>query len=310
MAKPKKSENTTFIFLIIIAFIFVSQQAGFQGSVAPPHVSTSPLRGPHDLTGIDVSGMSNSYVDPQAIKIELRPFGTSLVKGTVFLGSGDYTDGDSTAPGAGKAYSLRFYYPVEDLVVNAGDTLKLLYADGSELTVYLPFANAPANPVASKNYFISEDGSTYYNLDYTNFAAGPPGEQCVPQCSGFECGRDGCGGFCGFCGQGFTCQSNSCIADACVPKTSCGSCTGPFGLNCEAVNAESACSVTEGCQWSQTAVCGDESDGCGGFVQCGVCGAGESCNAGMCEAASACTVDDITFGWVELNQAINKWVNN
>ena len=35
-------------------------------------------------------------------------------------------------------------------------------------------------------------------------------EQCVPQCAGFECGDDGCGGSCGGCDSGDTCSDGEC----------------------------------------------------------------------------------------------------
>jgi hypothetical protein len=72
---------------------------------------------------------------------------------------------------------------------------------------------------------------------------GPSG--CEPECTGRECGTDGCGGTCGTCSTG-TCLAGSC----CFPD-----CTGR--------------------------ICG--SDGCGG--SCGECGdRGEDCNVnGQCE---------------------------
>jgi len=40
------------------------------------------------------------------------------------------------------------------------------------------------------------------------------GVACVPDCSGKECGDDGCGGFCGICLSGKTCNSNGqCVVD-------------------------------------------------------------------------------------------------
>ncbi|MGM0578582.1 MAG: hypothetical protein ACQEXJ_22850 [Myxococcota bacterium] len=37
-----------------------------------------------------------------------------------------------------------------------------------------------------------------------------PDEQCVPECSGRECGDDGCGGSCGTCESGLVCSEGSC----------------------------------------------------------------------------------------------------
>jgi hypothetical protein len=34
---------------------------------------------------------------------------------------------------------------------------------------------------------------------------------CAPNCAGVACGPDGCGGFCGQCGDGLTCQGGKCV---------------------------------------------------------------------------------------------------
>ncbi|HEX9294289.1 MAG TPA: glycoside hydrolase family 19 protein [Polyangiaceae bacterium] len=76
---------------------------------------------------------------------------------------------------------------------------------------------------------------------------------CTPNCSGKNCGNDGCSGNCGTCATGSTCNaSGSCVA-SCTP-----SCAGK--------------------------ACG--SDGCSG--SCGTCSGGTSCNAsGQCVSSSA-----------------------
>ncbi len=69
---------------------------------------------------------------------------------------------------------------------------------------------------------------------------------CTPDCSGKECGADGCGGTCGTCsGPQEVCVEGQCV---CQP----------------------ACAAKE---------CGD--DGCGGT--CGTCPAGSDCQAGRCK---------------------------
>ncbi len=46
---------------------------------------------------------------------------------------------------------------------------------------------------------------------------GPNGE-CVPSCTGKQCGPDGCGGSCGWCGGNDSCQAGSCTSvDGCTP---------------------------------------------------------------------------------------------
>lgn len=34
---------------------------------------------------------------------------------------------------------------------------------------------------------------------------------CWLECTGLECGYDGCGGICGSCSDGFSCEFNLCI---------------------------------------------------------------------------------------------------
>jgi len=82
---------------------------------------------------------------------------------------------------------------------------------------------------------------------------------CTPDCTGRECGSDGCSGSCGGCPPGKICSRNQCIDKPCTP----------------------ACFERE---------CG--SDNCGGL--CGTCPQGEDCNEynGQCvgaECTPACT---------------------
>ena len=71
---------------------------------------------------------------------------------------------------------------------------------------------------------------------------------CEADCTGKQCGDDGCSGSCGTCGGGQICASGQCVVD-CVP-------------DCEGKS------------------CGD--NGCGGI--CGACAQGESCLQGACQA--------------------------
>jgi len=76
---------------------------------------------------------------------------------------------------------------------------------------------------------------------------------CLPECDGKDCGPDGCGGNCGTCPFGSTCNSANICEIVCVPD-----CTG--------------------------VECG--SDGCGG--SCGICGPGEACKNHECIASLSC----------------------
>lgn len=40
---------------------------------------------------------------------------------------------------------------------------------------------------------------------------------CIPECTGKDCGSDGCGGSCGNCPAGSNCQAEKCIDDPCDP---------------------------------------------------------------------------------------------
>jgi len=84
---------------------------------------------------------------------------------------------------------------------------------------------------------------------------------CTPDCSGKNCGDDGCSGSCGTCNTGETCNAaGTCEVDICTPKT------------CADLAKE----------------CGFANDGCGNNLNCGNCGTGEICNAGTCEV-DTCT---------------------
>ncbi len=121
---------------------------------------------------------------------------------------------------------------------------------------------------------------------------------CTADCSGKECGDDGCGGSCGTCSGGDKCVNGKC---SCAPKSCAGSCDQPkicgfmadgcgqmvFGkvgddgcggdcCDCKCPDCSPNCDGKE---------CGD--DGCGG--SCGSCTAPETCNDdGWCSCSPAC----------------------
>jgi len=89
---------------------------------------------------------------------------------------------------------------------------------------------------------------------------------CEADCSGKQCGSDGCSGSCGDCGGGQLCANGQCVVD-CVPSCDdkacgdngcggiCGAC--PQGESCLQSQCQSGCLPS--CNGKQ---CGD--DGCGG----------------------------------------------
>ena len=113
--------------------------------------------------------------------------------------------------------------------------------------------------------------------------------QCQPQCGGKVCGNDGCGGSCGDCPNGTSCQGGSC---QCVPDCTnkdCGDngCGGTCG-NCSVKEqcVFNKCECAPQCSGKQ---CGD--DGCGG--SCGGCqGELAKCVNSVCECTKDCTDKD------------------
>ena len=136
---------------------------------------------------------------------------------------------------------------------------------------------------------------------------------CTPNCSGKECGGDGCGGSCGSCGSGESCQSGSCVTDSnCGSVDEKGKCEGKTLKYCASGELKSfycpgygkICGYDSGNGWYDciedpdacTPSCGGKecgSDGCGG--SCGSCGSGESCNGGTCEASGGGGCGGITY---------------
>ena len=146
---------------------------------------------------------------------------------------------------------------------------------------------------------------------------------CTAMCDGKECGDDGCGGVCGVCGDDMACGDNGTCQDPCMGVTFEGCCDGEIVKWCEngelnEVDCNSPDAGGPQCGWVGDAgyywcgtdgaadpsganpiecpappvcepmcdgkVCGP--DGCGG--DCGVCAAGEACDAGACVPDGPC----------------------
>jgi hypothetical protein len=112
---------------------------------------------------------------------------------------------------------------------------------------------------------------------------------CFPSCAGKSCGSDGCGGSCGTCASGESCQSGQCIPGGCTSQCSgkeCGSdgCGGVCGsCGSEMVCVQGKCTKAQGCETQcDGKQCGD--DGCGGI--CGLCSGGSTCVEGICKTGS------------------------
>ncbi len=110
---------------------------------------------------------------------------------------------------------------------------------------------------------------------------------CVPSCDGKQCGDDGCGGQCGACDGGKTCQDSQCVCQANSGKAcgsdnilywfdSCGN-RGEQAENCSpgTCSNDSCVACAPDCTGKQ---CGD--DGCG--QNCGTCDGGKTCQDSHC----------------------------
>jgi hypothetical protein len=108
---------------------------------------------------------------------------------------------------------------------------------------------------------------------------------CVPNCTGKTCGSDGCGGTCGTCTTGKTCTNGQCVcAPNCTGKT-CGSdgCGGTCGTCTTGKTCTNGqCVCAPNCTGKE---CG--TDGCTGI--CGTCTTGKTCTNGQCVCAPNCT---------------------
>ncbi|MGI5827167.1 MAG: hypothetical protein ACOX6C_01860 [Patescibacteria group bacterium] len=113
--------------------------------------------------------------------------------------------------------------------------------------------------------------------------------ECVPQCTGRECGDDGCGtnpNACGTCASGETCSNGICKAPVCVPNCTGKTCgTDGCGGTCGTCATDETCNAglceKNKCIPNCTGkTCG--TDGCGGT--CGTCASGETCSNGICKA--------------------------
>ena len=145
-------------------------------------------------------------------------------------------------------------------------------------------------------------GNDVYATDsFANLAQAilPIGQACTPKtCTalGFNCGTasDGCSNTlsCGSCAAGQGCYGNKCAV--CSP----GSVLGCQVCNIQGtawVDTDSKCASGQKCQngvcfscAAKTCVtlgnyeCGQQSDSCGGTINCGTCASGKTCSAGKC----------------------------
>ncbi|GEM_PF-2403853 len=75
------------------------------------------------------------------------------------------------------------------------------------LTLSAQYGCCPSDPGPFAGYVFLEEVGAYDDVSAV----------CVPDCSGKDCGTDGCSGSCGSCAGGFTCSSGSCVPVALPP---------------------------------------------------------------------------------------------
>lgn len=111
---------------------------------------------------------------------------------------------------------------------------------------------------------------------------------CTPDCTGKECGSDGCGGTCGVCPDGIGCEDNACKnIDPCL-NLNCDDGDACTNDQCvvDGTNNKASCQNTFDdllCPEICTPQCNGREcgpDGCGGV--CGICVSGQGCDGGIC----------------------------
>jgi hypothetical protein len=123
---------------------------------------------------------------------------------------------------------------------------------------------------------------------------------CSPNCTGKECGADGCGSTCGTCPGGLSCNAQGICSNACITSCTgkeCGAdgCGGECGICAPGFKCTPAglCVNSSGC----TPQCSGKdcgSDSCGG--SCGQCANGQSCDAsGHCTTVAGGSCGSLTF---------------
>lgn len=104
-------------------------------------------------------------------------------------------------------------------------------------------------------------------------AGGPVDAPCVPDCTLAECGDDGCGGDCGFCGGGTVCAAGLCVAPTCAD-------------NCGASPPDGSCFCDDQCIGNGDC-CSDFCDSCPATDPAG-CAPPPACPAGQAVVQATC----------------------
>ena len=118
-------------------------------------------------------------------------------------------------------------------------------------------------------------------------------DACTPDCQNKACGSDGCGGSCGSCSGGKTCNvSGQCVEpDACTPNCA--------GKDCGSDGCGGSCGSCQGQQECQGGQCVEPVDPCGGISYEGCC---DGTELNYCDNGELKTVDCQSCGWKQQAQ--------
>lgn len=115
-------------------------------------------------------------------------------------------------------------------------------------------------------------------------------EFCSPNCTGKDCGDDGCGGSCGSCDDGADCTTDSCTASgACLFSPNATTCDDGDPCTIDACQVTDGCTHVSECSDTNKSVCTPT----GGGVECS-CDAGYGDNGGVCMSLTPCDPNPCT----------------
>jgi len=172
--------------------------------------SSGSLRAGGEITGCITVG---AHYDPDTE--QLIPTGSGTVEATTIGPEIELTHGASLRLSVGPKATLYFFgvagpfagvSPYVRFGATPGTTgIDWTLNGGVSASIGLEARVPPIlNPL--RNLRVSHSFPLYDRV----LASGTLPGACVPQCSGLECGDDGCGGSCGSCGAGATCRSGRC----------------------------------------------------------------------------------------------------
>lgn len=123
------------------------------------------------------------------------------------------------------------------------------------------------------------------HVDFGMIGSVTVNQSCTPDCTGRECGDDGCGGSCGSCDDGVGCTDDTCNAGTCLSSANNANCPDDN----EFCNGNEFCDLTVGCMSTGTPC--DANEICDGQNnQCVLLNAGiaDADNDGIADALDNC----------------------